>query len=155
MHEAVTRTRRVLLWMGVLLLLAIAFASLMSLMHSVQWVSSDRSYIAYGGSGRVILIWEGKHYRRLRPGWTHAQTIIHWRSNYWFDAMRRRNGSMVGVVVPSWFVFSTCLVPTGFVWYRARQRRAGLCVNCGYDLHGNESGRCPECGVMVKSLEHA
>ncbi len=25
----------------------------------------------------------------------------------------------------------------------------GLCTMCGYDLTGNESGRCPECGERV------
>ena len=42
-----------------------------------------------------------------------------------------------------------------FLWYRwdrphelRRQRRAkGLCVHCGYDLTGNVSGVCPECGT--------
>ncbi len=29
-------------------------------------------------------------------------------------------------------------------WYR---RRHGLCLRCGYDLRGNESGRCSECGT--------
>jgi hypothetical protein len=27
-----------------------------------------------------------------------------------------------------------------------RRRRLGLCVGCGYDLTGNVSGVCPECG---------
>ncbi len=27
------------------------------------------------------------------------------------------------------------------------RRGAGLCIRCGYDLRGNVSGRCPECGV--------
>lgn len=27
-----------------------------------------------------------------------------------------------------------------------RRWRLGLCVDCGYDLHGNASGVCPECG---------
>ena len=30
-----------------------------------------------------------------------------------------------------------------------RLRRAGRCVNCGYDLTGNVSGSCPECGTAV------
>ncbi len=30
---------------------------------------------------------------------------------------------------------------------KARRRRRGLCLRCGYDLTGNVSGRCPECGT--------
>jgi len=29
----------------------------------------------------------------------------------------------------------------------ARRRRVGLCERCGYDLQGNVSGVCPECGL--------
>ena len=35
-------------------------------------------------------------------------------------------------------------------WSRRRRRaRLGLCQECGYDLHGNKSGTCPECGTVV------
>lgn len=30
------------------------------------------------------------------------------------------------------------------------RRRRGLCVQCGYDLTGNVSGRCPECGQAIR-----
>jgi hypothetical protein len=33
---------------------------------------------------------------------------------------------------------------------RYRRRRRGLCLKCGYDLTGNVSGTCPECGAEVK-----
>jgi len=33
---------------------------------------------------------------------------------------------------------------------RWRRRRKGLCVKCDYDLTGNESGVCPECGTEVE-----
>jgi len=34
---------------------------------------------------------------------------------------------------------------------RADRRRArGLCINCGYDLTGNVSGVCPECGTPLE-----
>ncbi len=33
-----------------------------------------------------------------------------------------------------------------------RRRRDGLCVKCGYDLTGNVSGRCSECGVGVERV---
>ena len=32
---------------------------------------------------------------------------------------------------------------------RRRRRRRGLCVQCSYDLTGNESGVCPECRTKV------
>lgn len=32
---------------------------------------------------------------------------------------------------------------------RCRRRRMGLCIKCGYDLTGNVSGVCPECGEQV------
>lgn len=34
-------------------------------------------------------------------------------------------------------------------WRRHRRQRKGLCLKCGYDLTGNTSGRCPECGEAV------
>ncbi len=34
---------------------------------------------------------------------------------------------------------------------RTYRREHGLCVNCGYDLTGNVSGRCPECGTAIVS----
>lgn len=32
---------------------------------------------------------------------------------------------------------------------RHRRRRRGECIGCGYDLTGNESGVCPECGEAI------
>jgi hypothetical protein len=38
---------------------------------------------------------------------------------------------------------------------RAAERlRAGQCMHCGYDLTGNVSGICPECGQAVIRLPH-
>ena len=33
---------------------------------------------------------------------------------------------------------------------RFRHGRRGLCVQCGYDLAGNTSGVCPECGTAIE-----
>jgi len=32
-----------------------------------------------------------------------------------------------------------------------RRREEGLCISCGYDLTGNVTGRCPECGTEIES----
>jgi len=34
---------------------------------------------------------------------------------------------------------------------RLERMRNGLCVDCGYDLRGNVSGVCPECGTPITS----
>jgi hypothetical protein len=34
---------------------------------------------------------------------------------------------------------------------RWRRKKNGLCIECGYDLTGNESGICPECGSKVST----
>jgi hypothetical protein len=34
-----------------------------------------------------------------------------------------------------------------WLWYPSHSPSAGHCQTCGYDLTGNTSGRCPECGT--------
>lgn len=56
------------------------------------------------------------------------------------------------IAVPHWLVAVACSAypvtqTLARARRRARRRRRGLCVMCGYDLRGNESQRCPECGT--------
>jgi len=37
-----------------------------------------------------------------------------------------------------------------FKWNRRRKLGPNACPSCGYDLTGNESGKCSECGVATK-----
>ncbi len=34
-------------------------------------------------------------------------------------------------------------------WQARRRRKRGLCLTCGYNLTGNTSGVCPECGTSA------
>jgi len=54
------------------------------------------------------------------------------------------------VHLPFWLLLTLCLAPTAYLWWR-RSRRIppGHCKTCGYNLTGNVSGRCPECGSAV------
>lgn len=53
--------------------------------------------------------------------------------------------------VPIWMIFAALALWGGVLWWRDR-RLPGRCENCGYDLTGNVSGRCPECGAPVRTL---
>ena len=56
------------------------------------------------------------------------------------------------LLTPLWFFLGLFAVyPAVFLLNTRRRRRRqrlerGQCVRCGYDLRGNESGACPECG---------
>ena len=53
-------------------------------------------------------------------------------------------------VLPAWM---TVVPPLGWslwLFIRSRKRpRVGCCARCAYDLTGNDSGVCPECGTLI------
>jgi hypothetical protein len=55
--------------------------------------------------------------------------------------------------VPLWFFLAIGGgITTGFLKCRLRRRPpSGGCLKCGYDLRGNVSGICPECGRPIGS----
>jgi len=61
----------------------------------------------------------------------------------------------VGAVIPDWFLMAMCaLAPVGcaVMWRRTLKRRPpGHCRRCNYDLTGNTSGTCPECGTAIST----
>ena len=48
--------------------------------------------------------------------------------------------------VPFWPLLALAAIPTLVLWYCDRGPPKGHCQSCGYDLTGNTSGVCPECG---------
>ncbi|MCC6359139.1 MAG: hypothetical protein IT450_10360 [Phycisphaerales bacterium] len=56
------------------------------------------------------------------------------------------------IVIPLWLLFVLFGAPAAWIWRRdCRRIKPGRCPNCGYDLTGNVSGTCPECGRAVAS----
>jgi len=57
------------------------------------------------------------------------------------------------VLVPYWLMTVIGGVATVAFYLRARRPRRGFCKTCGYNLTGNVSGICPECGRRISSAE--
>jgi len=61
------------------------------------------------------------------------------------------------IQLPLWLPMLLVGGPTGFLWYGDLTRwirvrcstPPGHCQHCGYNLTGNVSGRCPECGEKI------
>ena len=56
---------------------------------------------------------------------------------------------------PYFVDFDAVGFPTAIMWWRDRRPKAGFCKVCKYDLTGNVSGTCPECGTEYAKLSHA
>jgi hypothetical protein len=162
-----SRTRRVAKWVGTRLSVLILVAGLISLRFTVScWSSSGDSVLL--GDGRLALSLTSRNEGGLdaagaRP---HASWgIALWRSRLpltgpwlWrpyagYDSFARGETEFF-VWIPLWLPFVICVLPSCLLWWLDRRRtRAGFCVECGYDLTGNVSGRCPECGTPIVILE--
>ena len=64
---------------------------------------------------------------------------------------------IINFILPVWLPLVLLCVPTVFFWRSARRSRTrpGHCARCSYDLTGNVSGKCSECGAMVKPVAAA
>ena len=66
------------------------------------------------------------------------------------------SGNRIGVnmTLPLWMPLLLFGMPLGMLLARGplrrwSRRRRGLCLTCGYNLEGNTSGTCPECGGKI------
>jgi hypothetical protein len=61
------------------------------------------------------------------------------------------------LIFPAWSLLMVASIPLAMLFALAlaqrRRKQRGLCAVCGYDLRGNTSGVCPECGTPVIANE--
>ena len=72
----------------------------------------------------------------------------------WDPLVPGEYGPSKSVAIHAWIVFtSLAILPLVrialFVWHRKRRPSTTRCARCSYDLTGNISGICPECGTKV------
>ena len=134
----------------------------------LSWLGQRSSAYAHSVGGKLWfthIIWE----RRWWDEEPHGITYSHETDVVDFTPAKPPNWSLLGlgfhhsrgvsrslaytdtwVLVPHWMVAAAGVVLPGAWVYRSvrdrRRRRLGRCPGCGYDLTGNVSGVCPECG---------
>ncbi len=121
----------------------------------IRWDGPPGTAVLHAADGYVGL-------RVLRSGsaatpWRITTVSADQLTRIFFQDMLRPVGVMsVSWQIPLWIVTAAVVVLWGvFIarrpLSRAHRRKRGLCVKCGYNLTGNESGVCSECGKEVKA----
>ena len=144
------RLRRVLKWSGTVASLLVAAAFGASIWRNIWWISADWQHEVELRYGAVWYCspstWSAASHRpgEPGPGWTVWKYAGRWRV-HWLDL-----GGHRPIILPLWIPFVVLALPTAFLWWRDRRRTPpGHCQTCGYNLTGNVSGICPECGTPV------
>jgi len=128
-----------------------------------QWPwEFSASFMSHEGSTTLVLylhdpnqesdetLWEFDHYDlskyRSQTGWSDTRWM-----GFGLTWMEEGEGSRYSdLVAPSWVWAVWWTAMTVLLWRRwARMRwrlMPGRCRGCGYDLTGNQTGECPECG---------
>jgi hypothetical protein len=95
------------------------------------------------------------HYHYYDVGW---RTTLFSRRD-WSDyglrnptgSWMRRPGEGCELLIPLWLPLFALAIPTSILWHHDRRRpRLGHCPACNYNLTGNTSGICPECGTACR-----
>ncbi|MBU0719270.1 MAG: hypothetical protein KJ749_13560 [Planctomycetes bacterium] len=152
-----SRVRRVLKWIGLSLSLSMLVLWSINVAWGIKYESTSKWYVALI-HGRII--YQANYPRPASGGWL--------CNYYWPNRMEvlAEEGfleflyealgfSLPGPFapgcyrVPIWLVLVLVGVPTAILWWRDRRPPPGFCQSCGYDLTGNVSGICSECGTRL------
>ena len=133
-----SRRRRVLKWAGLV----------GSVTVIVAWAMTVRRVVVYNSGEYALLVGQGSitcdgYHAHLPPGWSVQPTVG--RLRWWPNA----GPGILGIwkaALPFWLVVVALSILTTILWWRDHCPPKGHCQTCGYDLTGNVSGQCPECG---------
>jgi hypothetical protein len=107
--------------------------------HFARLMNADRTSQLPGGKFRFLTF-------RItsRSSLTGARYWVATGAGYWRQHL----------TLPCWMIGVACAVLPGLRLIQqirnARRASVGTCGHCSYDLTGNTSGICPECGTAVK-----
>ena len=146
MHRKPSRMRRAGKWCGLLVCALIV----------VAWGVSEFGVLgvtdAPGAAVGWVTLCKGSIY--LSSAKMRVEGVFVWNaiekagSRKWLPGTYSANAWWV-VNVPLWIPLGVAGVPAVILWRRDRRPNSGHCA-CGYDLTGNQSGTCPECGIEAR-----
>ena len=134
-------------WAGLGALALILIAWVVSIPWSLWCRTAGNTSLVFG-RGAICCLPCPPGYPSWKWNWSHDGWSRGW------DNLRvlpyLYTGAPFIIFVPLWIPFALVLALTIHLWERDRPKPRGHCVHCGYNLTGNVSGVCPECGNAVE-----
>jgi len=139
------RMRHVLKWVGALLCTTCLAAGVLGRFAVVK----IGGWLELGGNhsgGCLTLYWPPYPRPRWVAFYYWPRDLEVWPICYVAEENLMETAGTLTVMIPLWIPFAIGVIPTVCLWWRDRRYPPGHCQTCGYNLTGNVSGRCPECG---------
>ncbi len=136
-------------WKWVVLVLLVPFA--VSFIASMRWqiFYSSPDMSARFDEGILTLTWgfpRDVPFKGVR-GWSAREMQHRTGFRFLFPRVLKSSGGGTVLDFPLWCATLPLAIATALLWYADRKRiPPGHCRRCGYNLQGNTSGKCPECG---------
>ncbi len=144
------RKRRVLKWVG--LIGCVLTLGLCALSQYVAFGYST-STLSVGIQLSTLTVYDSPQPSIDELGWRGGrialpQTFPRWSTQFgWPRKQSFPNGSVYREI-PVWLFLLPMALATSVTWWMDRRPKTG-CIHCGYNLTGNVSGICPECGMEM------
>ena len=136
------------MWTGLAVCVLLLSVDVASIWWYVSWNRRELGRDWIVGGGQIQMLWTPRSRTSYGPGWAVGRLAnpgIEWWPEIWTDFL-----PATLVAIPLWIPLVAVAIPTGFLWRRERKRpRPGHCRSCRYNLTGNVSGVCPECGRKI------
>lgn len=134
--------------------LVVGVIYILSLKRNIYWSVGTRTYLGVSAGG----LWLGWNPAGV-PGFGRNNNLTWWPVDlgpsgqvfWWFRLIS--GPSPFSGFAPLWVPLLAVAVPTGFAWWPRSRFPHGHCQYCGYDLAGNTTGVCSECGKAAGTMK--
>lgn len=134
----------------------LASLTLLTVSHltAISWYDDSNGRHIGIRKGEAFLYWrDGYLPPTSQPGWTMSNQRGHDWPPRWYPRVERDSFLVARIkwIMPLWIPSALSgAILVWRVWGSRKRLGPGFCNQCGYNLTANISGRCPECGTVIK-----